>query len=172
MLESFQLYKTQRHDSLPIVTSCNWKRPYFARNDDAKMLPHPGGWDISPNVQIKGTNLFPVGENFFLPIGWGIDNRIASAWKTLCFIPVHAQIMVERCNLATQHKAMKHTVDGLIFVGYQFSQFSWRVQSTKSSTHEKGIFCVNYEGKCYDHKFWTPRMCDFCSDHENWYPRK
>ena len=42
-------------------------------------------------------------------------------------------------------------MDGLIFVGYQFSWFSWRV---RSSTHEKVIFCMNYEGKCHDHEFW------------------
>ena len=47
----------------------------------------------------------------------------------------------------------KSTVDGLIFVGYQFSWFSWRVQSTNSSTHELVILCVNYEGKYNGYKF-------------------
>ena len=28
-------------------------------------------------------------------------------------------------------------MNGLIFVGYQFSWFSWRVRCMKSSTHEK-----------------------------------
>ena len=46
-------------------------------------------------------------------------------------------------------KKMKlaHTVDGSIFVGYQFSWFSSRVRTTNSSTHEMVIFCMNYEGK-------------------------
>ena len=39
-----------------------------------------------------------------------------------------------------------HTVDGSIFVGDQFSWFSWRVWSTNSSTHEMVIFGMNYEG--------------------------
>ena len=53
----------------------------------------------------------------------------------------------------------------------QFSWFLWRIGSTKSSTHEKGIFCMNCEGECRDHEFWTPQMCAFCTNHENWYPR-
>ena len=69
-------------------------------------------------------------------------------------------------------KFIHNTVDGLIFVGYQFSWFSWRVWSTNSSANEIANFCMNYEGKYYGHKFWTPRMRDFCSIHENWYPRK
>ena len=39
---------------------------------------------------------------------------------------------------------------------YQFLWFSWRVQSTNSSTHELAIFCMNYDGKYYVHKFLTP----------------
>ena len=39
-----------------------------------------------------------------------------------------------------------YTVDGLIFVGYQFSWFSSRVRSTNSSTHKLVIFCMNFEG--------------------------
>ena len=35
----------------------------------------------------------------------------------------------------------KFTVDGLNFVGYQFSWFLWRVQSKNSRTHEMVIFC-------------------------------
>ena len=65
-----------------------------------------------------------------------------------------------------------NTLDSLIFVRYQFSWFSWRVRSTKSSTQEKKIFGTNYEGKCYGHRVWTPRMFNFCLIHENWYPRK
>ena len=65
-----------------------------------------------------------------------------------------------------------YTVDGLNFVGYQFSWFLWRVQTTNSSTHEMVIFCMNYERKYYGHEIWTPRMSHFCSIHENWYPRK
>ena len=42
----------------------------------------------------------------------------------------------------TTIKYYHYTVDGIIFVGYQFL---WRVQSTKSSTHEKAIFCMNHE---------------------------
>ena len=49
--------------------------------------------------------------------------------------------------------SQKDTVDGLIFVGYQFSWFSWRVLSTNSSTHEMVIFCMNYERKYYGHEF-------------------
>ena len=37
---------------------------------------------------------------------------------------------------------------GLYFRGYQISWLSWRVRSTKSSTNQKMIFCMNYEGKC------------------------
>ena len=66
----------------------------------------------------------------------------------------------------------KNTVDVLIFMGYQFLWFPWRVWSTNSSTNEIAIFCMNNEGKYYDHDFWTPRMCHVCSIHENWYPRK
>ena len=64
------------------------------------------------------------------------------------------------------------TVNGLIFLGYQFSLFSWRVQSTNSSTHKIVIFCICYEGKYYGHKFLTPWMHHFSSIQENWYPRK
>ena len=64
------------------------------------------------------------------------------------------------------------TVNGLIFVGYQFSLFSWRVQFTNSSTHKLVSFCMNYEGKYYGHEFQSPRTCHFGSIHENWYPRK
>ena len=31
---------------------------------------------------------------------------------------------------------------------------------------------MNYEGKYYGHKFWTPQMCDFTSIHKNLYPWK
>ena len=41
-----------------------------------------------------------------------------------------------------------------------------------SSSHKIAIFCLNYEGKCYCHEFWTPWMCGFCSVHGNWYPWK
>ena len=64
------------------------------------------------------------------------------------------------------------TVDGLIFVGYQFPWFSWRVQSKNSSTHKIAIFCINYNGKFQGHEFWTQRMCLFWQIHKNWYPRK
>ena len=57
----------------------------------------------------------------------------------------------------------------LNFHGYQFS---WRVRSTNSSTLKLAIICMNYEGKCCGHKFRSPRMCNFCSVHENWYPQK
>ena len=65
-----------------------------------------------------------------------------------------------------------NTVDGLIFMGYQFSWILWRVRSTNSSTNEMVIFCMNYEGKYYVHEFWTPGISEFCQIHENWYPRK
>ena len=38
------------------------------------------------------------------------------------------------------------TGDGLIFMGYKFSWFSWRERSTNSNTYELAIFCMNYEG--------------------------
>ena len=38
------------------------------------------------------------------------------------------------------------TVNGLIFVGYQSSCFSWKAQFTNSSTYEIGSFCMSYEG--------------------------
>ena len=37
-----------------------------------------------------------------------------------------------------------YTGNGLIFLGYQFSWFSWRVQSTNSN--KRAIFCMIYEG--------------------------
>ena len=64
------------------------------------------------------------------------------------------------------------SVDGLIFMGYQFSWFLWRVISTNSSANEIAIFCMSYEGKYYGHEFWTPRMRDICSIHENLCQRK
>ena len=50
-------------------------------------------------------------------------------------------------------KTFRNTVDGLIFVGYHFSWFSWRVRSAKAGTHEIAIFCMNYEDKYYEHEF-------------------
>ena len=44
------------------------------------------------------------------------------------------------------YECMRHTVDGLNFVGYQFSLFSWKIISTNSKTHEMVIFCI-YERK-------------------------
>ena len=70
-----------------------------------------------------------------------------------------------------QYYVKSNTEDGLIFVRYQFSWFSWRAWSTNSSTHEFVNFHINYEGKYYGLEFWTPRMCHFRSIHENWYPR-
>ena len=52
-----------------------------------------------------------------------------------------------------------YTVDGLIFVGYQFLWFSWRFQSTNSSTHEIVIFCMNYEGKYTMATNFEPNEC-------------
>ena len=49
-------------------------------------------------------------------------------------------------------------MDGLDFVGYQFSWLLWRVRSTNSSTHEMVIFCMNYERKYYGHEF-EPLEC-------------
>ena len=60
-------------------------------------------------------------------------------------------------------------MNGLIFVGFQFS---WRVQSRNSKTHEIKIFCISYEGKYYGHKFWTPQMHHFSSIQEIGYQRK
>ena len=41
----------------------------------------------------------------------------------------------------------------LNFVGYQFS---WRIPSTNFSANKIAIFCMNYEGKYYDHEFLNP----------------
>ena len=58
-------------------------------------------------------------------------------------------------------RGFPYTVDGFIFVGFQFSWLLWRVQSSNSSTHELAIFCMIYEGKYYGHEFWTLRICHF-----------
>ena len=58
--------------------------------------------------------------------------------------PFHFQL-----NLPKSHI----TVDGLIFVGYQFSWFSWMERSLNSRTNELAIFCMNYERKYYGHEF-------------------
>ena len=42
---------------------------------------------------------------------------------------------------------LKSHVDGLNFMGYQFSWFSWRVRSTNFSTQEMIFFCMTYEKK-------------------------
>ena len=65
-----------------------------------------------------------------------------------------------------------YTVDGLNFVGYQFSCFFAEGPSMKSRTHEMLIFCMNYKRKYYSQEFWTPWMCHFCSIHEKLVPRK
>ena len=52
----------------------------------------------------------------------------------------------------------ENTEDGLIFVGYQFSWFSWRAWSTNSSTHEFVNFHINYEGKYLATSF-EPHEC-------------
>ena len=44
-------------------------------------------------------------------------------------------------------------MDGLIFEGYKFSWFLWRVRSMNFNTNEIAIFCMNYEGKYNDHEF-------------------
>ena len=43
------------------------------------------------------------------------------------------------------HHEKVSPVDCLIFVGYQFSWFSERVRSTKSSNKERAVFCINFE---------------------------
>ena len=53
----------------------------------------------------------------------------------------------------SEFQLLHFTVNGLNFVGYQFSWFSWVVRSTNSNTHEMVIFCMNYERKCYGHEF-------------------
>ena len=72
-------------------------------------------------------------------------------------------------SIITMCFKLADTVDGMIFRGFQFSWMDW---SMNSSTHELAIFCMNYKGKYFGHKFWTPRMCQVCSTHENWYPGK
>ena len=59
------------------------------------------------------------------------------------------------CNCPAYHHIFVaiNTVDGLFFVGYQFSWLAWRVRSTNSRAHEVAIFCMNNEGKYYGHEF-------------------
>ena len=60
------------------------------------------------------------------------------------------------------------TVDGLIFVGYQFCGFHWG----SNPRFFFAIFCTKYEGKYYGYGFWTPWRCDFSLIHKNWNPWK
>ena len=124
MLESFQLYKTQRHDSLPIVTSCNWKRPYFARNDDAKMLPHPEVETFPRMCKLRVQICFQWEKTFSCLLDGELTIELPVHGKPYVSSRCMHKLWLSDVYLATQHKAMKHTVDGLIFVGTQFSQFS------------------------------------------------
>ena len=56
-------------------------------------------------------------------------------------------------------KSLKFTVDGLIFVVYQFSWFSWRVRSTNSSTHETAIFLYELWRKILMAMNFEPNEC-------------
>ena len=65
-----------------------------------------------------------------------------------------------------------NTEDDLIFKEYQFSWISWRVRSTKYSTHENVTFCESYAEKCNGEEYWTPQMYIFAQStkigtHEN-----
>ena len=65
----------------------------------------------------------------------------------------------------------RNTMYRLIFMGYQFSWFSWRVRSTTSSTHEIAIVCINYE-KSMAMKFELHKCVNFVKStkigtHEN-----
>ena len=51
-------------------------------------------------------------------------------------------------------------MDGLIFVGYQISWFSWKVLSTNCSTNEIEMFCMKYEEK------YTRIITMNCEPHE------
>ena len=62
-------------------------------------------------------------------------------------------------HFKVSHGHILYTVDGLIFVGYQFSWFSWRVQSTNSSTNKIANFCMNYEGKYTMTTNFEPHEC-------------
>ena len=115
-------------------------------------------------------NLMPLETSSLLKQQWFMLNpkqcHISShknVWTCCLRVSLHAD--------ADYCKQLWITVDGLVFMGYQFLWFSWRVRSTNSSTHEIAILCMNYEGKYYGHEFWTPRMWEFCSIHKNWYPR-
>ena len=83
------------------------------------------------------------------------------------------KIIKQTCKVIAYQKYIKtsdtvgNTLDGLIFVRYQFSRFSWRVRSTNFRAKEIAIFCMNYEGKYYNHEFLTPRMFDFSSIQKN-----
>ena len=56
-------------------------------------------------------------------------------------------------QVSSRRSYIYYTVDGLNFVGYQFSWFLWRVLSMNSSTHKMVIFCINYERKYFGHEF-------------------
>ena len=56
------------------------------------------------------------------------DRRLC---KTYLEVYMHSEMVIIQFN----------TVDGLNFMGYQFS---WRTRSTNSSTHKFSIFCMNY----------------------------
>ena len=72
ILRRLSCTKDNAKTSQPMATSSSWQHHdviiYMARNDGAKMLSQPRGWDtlgwdnISPDVQISGTDLSPVGE--------------------------------------------------------------------------------------------------------------
>ena len=63
-------------------------------------------------------------------------------------------------------------MNGSIDMGCQFLWVSLRIKFVNFGTHEIAMFCMYYMYKenCYSHKFWTPKMCNFCSINDKWYP--
>ena len=59
----------------------------------------------------------------------------------------------------------------LLFVGYQFSWFSWVDQTTKFGSQRKGDFHWSIYWKPQNHKFKNQRTCVISQIHENRYPR-
>ena len=57
-------------------------------------------------------------------------------------------------------------------MGYQFSWFSWRVQSSNSSSHEMEIFCINYERKYYGYEILNPTNVSFLCNPRKLVPTK
>ena len=73
ILTSFKLYKAQHNDitiyGKVMLLAASWRHNILGVKWRCKMLSHPGWLDnISPDVQIVGINLSPVGETVILSL--------------------------------------------------------------------------------------------------------